>query len=97
ETGEIGHALYGLGRLTRLPFSAIKQAFHAPVTDPLLFMVKSVPLSRDSYHRLLAAKIGYQPSEAQLVEETRNYDLLSVATAQRTVRFMAARSAAIAA
>jgi len=97
EAGEIGHALYGLRRLTRLPFSTIKQAFHAPVTDPLLFMVKSVPLSLDTYHQLLAAKIGYRPSEAQLAEETRNYELLSVATAQRTVRFMAARSAALAA
>lgn len=97
KAGQVNHALCGICKLTRLPFTVMKQAFHAPVTDPLLFIVKAIPLSLEAYHLLLTAKIGYLPSEAQLAEETRNFETLSVTTAQRTVRFMAVRGVAMSA
>ncbi len=93
--GKVNHALTGIGEMTRLSFSVVKQAFHAAATDTLLFIIKAIPLSLETYHLLLMAKIGHAPSDTHLAAETKNYNILSVATAQRITRFMAVRGAAL--
>ncbi len=95
--GKVNHALTAIGELTRLPFPVVKQAFHASVTDTLLFIVKAVPLSLETYRLLLTTKIGHAPSDTYLAAEAKNYNILSVATAQRITRFMAVRGAALSA
>ena len=94
RAGNVHAALAAIGILSKAPFSVVRNAFHAPIADALLFIVKSVPLSWTIYVLLLTAKNGHALTDEFLASEGRNYRALSIQTAQRVTRFMALRAGA---
>ncbi|KAB1070546.1 DUF2336 domain-containing protein [Methylobacterium planeticum] len=93
-TGEATHALVALARLAGVPSGMAVTAHRAPTMDPILFLVRSVKFGWKTLKLFLAARKGAPPSTEELRNAFQAFEDLSVATAQRVVRFTAAREAA---
>ena len=90
-TGETTCALVALARIAGVPSAMAVNAFESPTTDPLLFLVRSVRFGWKTLKLLLTSRAGHEPSAEDLQSAFQAFQDLSVATAQRVVRFTAAR------
>ncbi|WP_132251800.1 DUF2336 domain-containing protein [Methylobacterium segetis] len=90
-SGETTYALVALARLAGVPSAIALNAHGAPTTDPLLFLVRSVRFGWKTLKLFLATRPGGLPDAEGLQSAFQAFQDLSVATAQRVVRFTAAR------
>ncbi|CAO4157213.1 DUF2336 domain-containing protein [Methylorubrum extorquens] len=90
-TGQTTYALVALARLAGVPSAIALNAHAAPTTDPLLFLVRSVRFSWKTLKLLLASRPDGMPNGEALQSAFQAFQDLSVATAQRVMRFTAAR------
>ena len=89
--GQTIEALVGIARLAGVPPQIALNAYEAVHYDPLLFLVRSVRFGWVTLKMLLTAKTGQAPDQDTLRSAFEAFQGLSVATAQRVVRFTAAR------
>jgi hypothetical protein len=69
----------------------VARAYHAPEYDPLLFIVRSLGFGWIVFKLFLTKKAGRQPPYDVMRSAFDSFQQLSVSTAQRVVRFTAAR------
>jgi hypothetical protein len=92
--GRVEDALAALAHLAHVPLAVVARAYHAPEYDPLLFLVRSLGFGWIVFKLLLTKKAGRQPSYDVMRSAFDSFQQLSVATAQRVMRFTAARESA---
>lgn len=90
--GRLEDALAALAHLAQIPPSLVAKAYHAPEYDPLLFIVRSLGFGWIVFKLLLTRKAGRQPPYEVMRSAFDGFQQLSVSTAQRVVRFTAARA-----
>ncbi len=93
--GRVEVALAGIAHLAGMPVEMVARAYRQTHYDPLLFIVRSVRFGWGTFKLLLAHKAGRQPPADMLKSAFEAFQQLSVQTAQRVVRFTAARERAI--
>jgi uncharacterized protein (DUF2336 family) len=91
KTDKLAAALVGLAHAAKMPAEMVANAFGAPHFDPLLFIVRGVRFSWPTFKALLLVKAGRDAPQALLKSAFASYESLSVPTAQRVMRFVAAR------
>jgi len=89
--GKTDEALAAIAELAGVPVGIVVKAFRSPHHDPLLFLVRSVKFGWATFKALLAAQSGRPPAPETLRGAFAAFQQLSVQTAQRVVRFTAAR------
>jgi hypothetical protein len=89
--GRVDDALAALARLAEIPLAMVAKAYHAPEYDPLLFVVRSLGFGWIVFKLFLTRKAGRQPPYDVMRSAFDSFQQLSVSTAQRVVRFTAAR------
>jgi uncharacterized protein (DUF2336 family) len=92
--GKIDEALAALAHLAGVPVQMVARAYRSPHYDPLLFTLRAVRFGWGSLKALLTAKTGRPPTPEELRSAFEAFQQLSVPTAQRVVRFTAARERA---
>jgi uncharacterized protein (DUF2336 family) len=92
--GQIEEALAALAHLAGVPVSMVANAYRSPHYDPLLFILRSVRFGWGTFKAFLTAKTGRTPSPDVMRGAFEAFQQLSVPTAQRVVRFTAARERA---
>ncbi|WP_336486895.1 DUF2336 domain-containing protein [Methylobacterium nigriterrae] len=90
-TGEVTCALVALARVAGVPTGMAVNAYEAASADPLLFLVRSVRFGWKTLKLFLTSRTGRPPSTEDLQSAFQAFQDLSVVTAQRVVRFTAAR------
>ncbi|GJE41400.1 DUF2336 domain-containing protein [Methylobacterium soli] len=90
-TGETTQALVALARLAGVPSGMAVAAHRAPTMEALLFLVRAARFGWKTLKLFLAARAGEPPATEDLRSAFQAFQDLSVATAQRVVRFTAAR------
>jgi uncharacterized protein (DUF2336 family) len=91
QSGKTDEALAAIAHLAGVPVDMVARAYHATSYDPLLFIVRSIKFSWGAFKVMLMAKAGRMPPLDVLKTAFDSFQQLSVATAQRVVRFTAAR------
>jgi uncharacterized protein (DUF2336 family) len=94
RSGEIDEALAALAHLAGVPIQIVARAYRSPHYDPLLFIIRSVRFGWGTFKAFLTAKAGRAPPPEILRGAFEAFQQLSVQTAQRVVRFTAARERA---
>jgi hypothetical protein len=94
KAGRIDEALAAIALLADAPIETVARAYGAIHHDPLLFIVRSVRFGWATFKLLLNARSGRQLPAEELKNAFEGYQHLSVQTAQRVVRFTAARERA---
>lgn len=89
--GQTLEALVALARLAGVPPQMAVGAYEAVHYDPLLFLVRSVRFGWATLKLFLIAKTGRTPDQDTMRSAFEAFQGLSIATAQRVVRFTAAR------
>jgi uncharacterized protein (DUF2336 family) len=89
--GRVEETLAALAQLAQVPLPMVARAYHAAEYDPLLFIVRSLGFGWIVFKLLLTKKAGRQPPYDVLRSAFDSFQQLSVSTAQRVVRFTAAR------
>lgn len=89
--GRSKDALFALARLASAPPEMALRAFSAPDYEPLLFLIRSVKFGWGTFKLFLQARPGKTPSAEDMRGAFEAFQALSTATAQRVVRFTAAR------
>lgn len=92
--GRVLEALVALSRAAGVPVPVALRAHRAAHHDPLLFLVRSVRYGWGTLKALLMTKLEGPPSIDTLTSAQEAFRALSVATAQRVVRFTAVREQA---
>lgn len=93
--GRVEDALAALAHLAQVPLPMVARAYHAPEYDPLLFIVRSLGFGWIVFKLLLTKKAGRQPPYDVMRSAFDGFQQLSVSTAQRVVRFTAARESSV--
>lgn len=93
--GQVEEAIVAIAHLAGLPVEVVARAYRQTHYDPLLFIVRSVRFGWGTFKLLLTHKAGRQPPADMLKSAFESFQQLSVQTAQRVVRFTAARERAI--
>ncbi len=94
RSGQIDHALAALAHLAGVPMQIVARAYRSPHYDPLLFILRSVRFGWGTFKAFLTAKAGRAPPPEIMRSAFEAFQQLSVQTAQRVVRFTAARERA---
>jgi uncharacterized protein (DUF2336 family) len=94
KAGRLPEALTAIAHLAGLPTETVVRAYEGAHHDPLLFIVRSVRFGWATFKLLLTLRAGRQPSAEVLKSAFEGFQQLSVQTAQRVVRFTAARERA---
>jgi uncharacterized protein (DUF2336 family) len=94
NSGKTDEALVAIAHLAGVPVDMVARAYHATSYDPLLFIIRSIKFSWGGFKIMLTAKAGRMPPLDVLKTAFDSYQQLTVATAQRVVRFTAAREKA---
>jgi uncharacterized protein (DUF2336 family) len=89
--GRLDMALAGIADLAKVPVSMVSDAYHATSYDPLLFIVRSLRFGWGTFKLLLTHKAGRVPPQDVTRSAFDSFQQLSVATAQRVVRFTLTR------
>ena len=89
--GRVMEALVALARNAYVPPDVVLRAYQAAHYDPLLFLIRSIRFSWGTFKLFLESKPGRSTSPDDLAGAFEAFQALSVATAQRVVRFTAAR------
>jgi hypothetical protein len=92
--GKIDEALAALAHLAGVPVPIVARAYRSPHYDPLLFILRSVRFGWGTFKAFLTAKAGRAPPPEIMRSAFEAFQQLSVQTAQRVVRFTAARERA---
>jgi uncharacterized protein (DUF2336 family) len=92
--GKEAEALIALARKAGVPQDVAFQAYEAESYEPLLFLIRSVNLGWRILKLFMMAKDGRTPAPEVMQGALEAYQALSIATAQRVVRFTVARGAA---
>lgn len=90
-SGRVAEALAGVALLSDVPPSLILRAFGAPQPDPLMFIAKALGFGRRTFEALLESK-GTPLGEAEMQAVRAGFELLTVQTAQRVLRFVSLRA-----
>jgi uncharacterized protein (DUF2336 family) len=91
EADRLPEAITGLARLANLPPDVVSRAYSAPHYDPILFIVRGLRFGWPTFKLLLTVKSGRTPPDSLLRSAFASFENLSVATAQRVMRFVAAK------
>jgi uncharacterized protein (DUF2336 family) len=91
EKGRLPEAMTGIARLAHLPVNVISRAYSAPHYDPILFILRGIRFGWPTFKLLLAAKTGKNPPVPLLRSAFASFENLSIPTAQRVMRFVAAK------
>jgi uncharacterized protein (DUF2336 family) len=94
RNGQVDEALAALAHLAGVPMHVVTGAYRSAHYDPLLFILRSVRFGWGTFKAFLTAKAGRPPSQDVLRSAFEAFQQLSVQTAQRVVRFTAAREKA---
>jgi uncharacterized protein (DUF2336 family) len=94
RSGKIDEALAALAHLASVPIQIVARAYRSPHYDPLLFILRSVRFGWGTFKVFLTAKTGRPPPPEVMRSAFEAFQQLSVQTAQRVVRFTAARERA---
>ncbi len=94
KAGQMSEAIAAMAHLAGVPVEMVSRAYHAAHYDPLLFIVRSVRFGWATLKLLLNARSGTNASNDDLKGAFEAFQQLSVQTAQRVVRFTAAREKA---
>ena len=94
RSGQIDEALAALAHLAGVPIQIVARAYRSPHYDPLLFILRSVRFGWGTFKAFLTAKAGRAPPPEIMRSAFEAFQQLSVQTAQRVVRFTAARERA---
>jgi uncharacterized protein (DUF2336 family) len=94
RSGRIEEALAAIAHLADMPVETVVRAYESVHYDPLLFIVRSVRFGWATLKLLLNARSGVQASNEDLKGAFEAFQQLSIQTAQRVVRFTAARERA---
>lgn len=91
EEGRTAEALAGVALLSEMPTTVVLRAFGAAQPDPLMFIARALGFGWPTLRALLDAKtvIGEAPDMAAI---RSSFELLTVATAQRVLRFVSLRA-----
>jgi uncharacterized protein (DUF2336 family) len=89
--GEVDLALAAMAQLAGVPLGMVRHAYEAVAYDPLLFIVRSLKFGWGTFKLCLVARAGGPPPADTTRSAFEGFQQLSVATAQRVVRFTAAR------
>ncbi|WP_430913738.1 DUF2336 domain-containing protein [Methylobacterium sp. sgz302541] len=91
--GKSKDALIALARLASVPPEMAIRSFSAPDYEPLLFLVRSVKFGWGTFKLLIQSRPGKTLNAEDMRGAFEAFQALSVATAQRVVRFTSAREA----
>jgi uncharacterized protein (DUF2336 family) len=94
KAGRIDEALAAIGHLADMPVETLLRAYENPHYDPLLFIVRSVRFGWATLKLLLNVRSGTSASNEDLKGAFEAFQQLSIHTAQRVVRFTAAKERA---
>ena len=89
--GDLDCGLAGMAHLANLSVGSVTNGLHAPHHDSLLFIVRSLQFGWGTLKLVLTHKTGRQPPPDVARSAFESFQQLSVATAQRVVRFTALR------
>lgn len=89
--GRVMEALVGLARAAGLPPDMVLRAYQGAYSDPLLFLIRSLRFGWGTFTAFLQSKAEKDPTPEQLRGAFEAFQALPVTTAQRVVRFTAAR------
>lgn len=89
--GQETEALAGLARLAGVPSRTAIQAFAAETSEPLLILVRAAGCGWRLLKLVLTVKAGASPDPESMRVALEAFQTLSVATAQRVVRFASTR------
>jgi uncharacterized protein (DUF2336 family) len=91
EAGRLPEAITAIARLAQMPVDVISKAYSAPHYDPILFVLRGIKFGWPTFKLLLMVKAGKNPPAPLLRSAFASFENLSVATAQRVMRFVAAK------
>jgi uncharacterized protein (DUF2336 family) len=94
KAGRVEEALAAIAHLADMPVETVVRAYEGIHHDPLLFIVRSVRFGWGTLKLLLNARSGMQAASEDLNGAFEAFQQLSIQTAQRVVRFTAARERA---
>lgn len=94
KENKVPDALATLAHLSGMPVEMVANAYQGSNWDPLLMLVRSLRFSWNTFKLLLTIKAGRVPPPDVLKASFESFQQLSVATAQRVVRFTIAREKA---
>jgi uncharacterized protein (DUF2336 family) len=94
RAGRIEEALAAIAHLADVPVEMVVRAYEGPHHDPLLFIVRSVRFGWATLKLLLNARSRTNATNEDLKGAFEAFQQLSIQTAQRVVRFTAARERA---
>ena len=94
RAGRIEEALAAIAHLADMPVETVVRAYEGVHHDPLLFIVRSVRFGWATLKLLLNARSGVNATNEDLKGAFEAFRQLSIHTAQRVVRFTAARERA---
>ncbi|GEO99484.1 hypothetical protein MHA02_18720 [Methylobacterium haplocladii] len=89
--GRVMEALVGLARAAAMPPEMVLRAYQGAHSDPLLFLIRSLRYGWGTFKAFLQSKTDAEPSPEEWRGLFEAFQALSVTTAQRVVRFTAAR------
>jgi len=89
--GKTQDALIALAKMANVPPAMAFRAFQAQDFEPLLFLIRSVKFGWGTFKLFLQAKPGWAPKAEDMRGAFEAFQALSIATAQRVVRFTSAR------
>ncbi|GEP10426.1 DUF2336 domain-containing protein [Methylobacterium gnaphalii] len=89
--GRVMEAIVGLARAAGMPAEMVLGAYQGAHSDPLLFLIRSLRFGWGTFKAFLISKTGKEPPPEETRGHFEAFQALSVATAQRVVRFTAAR------
>lgn len=95
KAGKVEEVVAAIAHLANLPVEVVARAYRQTHYDPLLFIVRSIRFGWGTFKLLLTLKAGRQPPADTLKSAFEAFQQLSLQTAQRVVRFTAARERAI--
>ncbi|HEX8166398.1 MAG TPA: DUF2336 domain-containing protein [Beijerinckiaceae bacterium] len=94
RAGRVEEALAAIAHLADMPVETVVRAYEGVHHDPLLFIVRSVRFGWATLKLLLNARSGVNATNEDLKGAFEAFQQLSIQTAQRVVRFTAARERA---
>jgi hypothetical protein len=94
KQGRIEEALAAIAQMANVPVQMVARAYHSSHYDPLLFLLRSQRFGWATFKLMITCKAGRLPPQDVMRSAFEGFQRLSVATAQRVVRFTAARERA---
>jgi uncharacterized protein (DUF2336 family) len=91
KEGKIEEVIAAIARMANVPVLMVSKAYHSPHYDPMLFLIRALKFTWGTFKLILQHKAGRTPPQDMMRSAFDSFQQLSVQTAQRVVRFTAAR------